>query len=35
MIAATAWFHGLTIITRNVSDFTQLGVEIPDSFAHR
>ena len=35
MIATTALFHGLTIITRNVNDFTQLGVEIPDPFAHR
>ena len=35
MIAAAALFHRLTIITRSVNDFTQLGVEILGPFAHR
>ena len=35
MIAATALFHRLTVVTRNVNDFTQLGVEILDPFARR
>lgn len=29
-IAATALVHGLTVVTRNVSDFQQTGVEIID-----
>ncbi|MCX7115078.1 MAG: type II toxin-antitoxin system VapC family toxin [Gammaproteobacteria bacterium] len=28
IIAATAWVHGLTVVTRNVSDFEGAGVEI-------
>ena len=28
IIAATALVHGMTIVTRNVSDFDQTGVEI-------
>ena len=35
MMAAAALFHRLTIIIRNVNDFTQLGVEILHPFAHR
>lgn len=33
MIAATAKVHGLTVATRNVSDFNALGVEVFSSFA--
>jgi toxin FitB len=33
MIAATALEHGLTVATRNVSDFAQGGVEVVDPFA--
>jgi len=28
MIAATALEHGLTVVTRNVRDFADVGVEI-------
>jgi hypothetical protein len=28
MIAATAKEHGFTIVTRNMSDFTDVGVDI-------
>ncbi len=28
MIAATARVHGLTVVTRNVTDFQALGVEV-------
>ena len=32
MIAATAQVHGLTIATRNVSDFRALGFEVFNPF---
>jgi predicted nucleic acid-binding protein len=33
MIAATAYVHGLTVVTRNVRDFRTLGVPTLDPFA--
>ena len=33
LIAATALVHGLTVVTRNRSDFQLAGVEIIDPFA--
>lgn len=32
-IAATAWVHGLTVATRNVTDFHATGVECFDPFS--
>ena len=32
MIAATAKVHGLTVVTRNVRDFSQLGVAVHNPF---
>jgi len=32
LIAATAWYHGLTVVTRNVNDFTGCGVELLNLF---
>ena len=32
MIAATAEVHGLTVVTGNVRDFRQLGIEVLDPF---
>ena len=34
MIAATAVMHHLTIVTRNVQDFEQLGVDLLNLFEH-
>lgn len=35
MIAATALEHGLTVVTRNVSDFESSGVAVLDPFGRR
>ena len=35
MIAATALEHGLTVVTRNVSDFEPSGVAVVDPFSRR
>ncbi|MDP1582364.1 MAG: type II toxin-antitoxin system VapC family toxin [Bradyrhizobium sp.] len=35
MIAATALEHGLTVVTRNVSDFEPAGVVVADPFSSR
>jgi len=35
MIAATALEHGLTVVTRNVSDFERTGVAMLDPFGRR
>jgi predicted nucleic acid-binding protein len=35
MIAATALENGLTVLTRNVSDFEPTGVAVPDPFSRR
>lgn len=35
MIAATALEHGLTVVTRNVSDFEPAGVAVLDPFSRR
>ncbi len=35
MIAATALEHGLTVVTRNVSDFEPTGVAVLDPFSRR
>lgn len=33
LIAATALVHGMTVVTRNVADFTATGVRLLDPFA--
>jgi predicted nucleic acid-binding protein len=33
LLAATAKIHGLTLVTRNVSDFAGAGVPLLDPFA--
>lgn len=35
MIAATAWVHDLTVVTRNVADFAAFGVRWFDPFSGR
>ncbi len=35
LIAATALVHGMTVVTRNVSDFAPTGVAIIDPWAYR
>jgi predicted nucleic acid-binding protein len=35
MIAATALEHGLTVVTRNASDFEPAGVAVLDPFGHK
>jgi predicted nucleic acid-binding protein len=34
-LAATALEHGLTVVTRNVSDFERTGVSVLDPFGSR
>lgn len=34
IIAATALVHGMTVVTRNVSDFDYIGVELINPWAH-
>lgn len=35
MIAATALVHDMTVVTRNVNDFKELGVRVLDPFKYR
>jgi predicted nucleic acid-binding protein len=35
LIAATALVHGMTVVTRNVSDFEETGVEILNPYEYR
>jgi len=34
MIAAIAWIHRLTVVTRNVGDFSSFGVSVLNPFKH-
>ena len=34
-IAASALVHGMTIVTRNVADFTPMGVDVINPWDHR
>lgn len=33
LLAATAWAHGLMLVTRNVNDFSTFGIPVIDPFA--
>ena len=33
LMAATAWVHGMTVVTRNVKDFDLAGVQVLNPFA--
>jgi hypothetical protein len=33
LIAATAWVHGMTVVTRNIKDFELAGVQVLNPFA--
>ena len=34
MVAATALFHGMTVVTRNVADFAGAGVKLVNPRIH-
>jgi predicted nucleic acid-binding protein len=35
MVAAIAWSHGASVVTRNVTDFDSCGVDIIDPWSSR